>query len=681
MRMLPVLILMPAMAVAATLLAADAPLASTAAADQVTVRQEFLAALQRARLPEEQATDPAELQTYVLYDYLLAARLRRDLDLKTDDEPDAAIDAFLQTRGHQPVTRALRHDWLLSLAQRRRWDWFLPRAADVSDPVLICDRLEGRLETGDTSGLGIDVLVRWNVPQKQPRECDGVFVWLHQQELATAALAEVRTRAALAAENPHLAREFAAELPPAVAAPLLQWAQLLEAPKPLLIALARNPRTAVEPDALDAGLNRLARTDSATALTLLPQLLSRPDVTGGLRGRLQRDVALGAAYDRNPGALSALEAVPADTTDDEVWQWRVRTALWAGRFDEARESIERMPATLAAQPRWRYWRARAVAATRGDEAAAPLFADIAGLRDYYGYLAADHVQRGYALNVQPSPDDQPAQAALAARQGLARSRALFECGLWDDAVAEWGAELADADSATKVQAAQLAASWGWYAQAIATLAQSGEWNDVRLRYPRPYSAVVAQASQLTLVPADWILAVMRQESLFRSDAVSRAGARGLMQLRPSTAAAVARRWQLPAVSADSLADPATAVTLGAAYLREMLDRYGGQLGPALAAYNAGTAPVARWLPDRAMDADIWVENIAYGETRDYVQRIFEHIVAFAWVRDAELPHLAALLPPIEPGTSSAAGITVAPALVGLASAAMTPARSPLASPE
>lgn len=628
------------------------PPGAAAATDQSAARQDFLAAMQKVRFPESAVPDSPALQAYAIYDYLVAARLRRDLDLKASDELDAAVDAFLQAHGKQPVTRALRHDWLLTLAQRHRWDWFLPRATDAIDPVLSCDRLQGRLESGDTKGLGIDALVRWNMPQKAPRECDGVFAWLHQQGMATPALAEVRTRAALAGENPKLAREFAGELSPAVAAPLLQWAQLLETPKPALSNLANNPTLPVEPDALDAGLNHLARGDSAAALQLLPRLLARPDMMPGLRGRLQRDVALGAAYDRNPAALSALDSVPADTTDDEVRQWRVRAALWNGDFDQALLAIGQMPATLATQPRWRYWQARAVAATRGEDAAAPLFAEIAGLRDYYGYLAADRARRGYALNAQPSLDDQPAQAALAARPGLVRAHALFDCNLWDDAVAEWANELSEADPAVKVQAAHLAMSWGWYTQAIATLAQSGEWNDVRLRYPRPFGAAIAQASALTQLPGDWLLAVMRQESLFRSDAVSRAGARGLMQLRPSTAAAVARRWQLPGAVPDTLFDPAAAITLGAAYLREMFDHYGGQLAPALAAYNAGTAPVARWLPNQPMDADIWIENIAYGETRDYLQRIFEHIVAYAWVRDTEPPRLASLLPPVAPASAA-----------------------------
>jgi len=660
MNTLPSLVLAAALA---TVQSADAAVAAPAGpvGDTAAVRQEFIASMQRLQLPASQATSASEpadsqaLRSYVIYDYLTAARLRRDLDLHPGDELDAAVDAFLSAHVRQPVARALRHDWLANLAERRRWDWFIPRSTDVSDPVLICDRLQARLDTGDLRGLGPDVLVRWSVPQKQPRECDGVFTWLRQQGLISPALAEVRTRAALAAENPRLAREFAADLPPAAAAPLLQWAQLLENPKATLNAVAANPRAPVETDALDAGVNRLARSDPGAALSLLPRLLSRPDMSPGLRGRLERDVALGAAYDRHPDALAALADVPGDTSDDEVWQWRARAALWAADYRQALTWIEQMPAALASQPRWRYWHARAVAATQGDAAAAPLYAEIAGLRDYYGYLAADRLHQPYSLNAQPSLDDQTAQAILAAQPGMLRAHALFDCSFNDEASAEWANELSDAAPAVKVQAAHLAASWGWYAQSIATLAQAGEWNDVRLRYPRPYAAAISDASTLTQVPADWILAIMRQESLFRRDAVSRAGARGLMQIRPSTATALAHRWQLPNPTPDALFDPNVAVTLGATYLRELLNRYDGQLGPSLAAYNAGPAPVARWLPGRSMDADIWIENIAYGETRDYLQRIFEHIVAYAWARDAEPPRLLALLPQIQPSLTASAG--------------------------
>ncbi len=126
-----------------------------------------------------------------------------------------------------------------------------------------------------------------------------------------------------------------------------------------------------------------------------------------------------------------------------------------------------------------------------------------------------------------------------------------------------------------------------------------------------------------------------------------------MQMQPATAAAVARRWHLPAPSRDSLFDPTVAVRLGAAYVRELLDRYGSQLDLSLAAYNAGPISVARWLPTETIDADIWIENIPYSETRGYVQHVLEHIVAYAVVRDAEPPRLSALLPPVPPPAPAA----------------------------
>jgi soluble lytic murein transglycosylase len=627
---------------------AGAGSAAPGTTDLDAVRLAFVAALQRIRLQQPETPDSPALAAYALHDYLIAARLKRDLTQRPGNDVDAAIDEFLQAHAGQPVTRGLKRDWLASLADRRRWDLFLARSAEVTDAQLICDRLEGRLTTGDTDGLGAAALLRWSLPQKQPAECNDIFAWLHLKNLITPALAEARARAALQADNPRLAREFAADVPVARTAALLQWSDLLEAPKPALTILASHPSLTVETDALVAGFDKLAHSDSDAALGLLPLLIARPGITPAAEGRMQRAAALGAAYDHDPRAVAALDQLTTDPLDTPAQEWRARAALWSGQYDKARAWIEGMPPSLATQPRWRYWRARAMAVTSGAEAAAPLYAEIAGLRDYYGYLAADRLHRSYDLNARPSADDIALQNSIASEPGLIRARELIACDMADDAAVEWAAVLGGASPAIKIQAAHLAARWGWYSQSIAALAQAGEWDDVRLRYPRPYTDAVAEASALTGVPADWILSVMRQESLFRKDAVSRADARGLMQVLPVTAAAVARRWHLPVPRKETLFDPSVALPLGAAYLRELLDRYAGQLDLALAAYNAGPGPVARWLPSTAMEADIWIENIPYSETRSYVQHILEHIVAFAWVRGAEPPRLEGLLPTVTP---------------------------------
>jgi soluble lytic murein transglycosylase len=616
-------------------------------ADLESTRRAFVGAMQRIRLIQPDTPDSPALRAYAIHDYLVAARLRRDLAQKAG-ELDAPIDVFLQAHAGQPVERGLKHDWLASLARRGRWDQFLARSADLTDPVLACDRLAGRLAEGETLGLGAAVLARWSLPQKQPTECDEAFAWLHRQNLLTPELAEARVRAALGADNPHLARAFAVDVPMAQTPPLLLWSDLLDAPKSTLTVLAMHPGLPVESDALAAGFDKLARSDADGAFNLLPSLLARPGVTPDLQNRLQRSAALGGAYGHDPRAIAEFERLAAAAVDSQVEEWRVRAALWHGDYRKALGWIEQMPAGLATQPRWRYWRARAVAATVGEDAAAALFGEIAGLRDYYGYLAADRLHRNYILNARPAADDVKAQSAMAREAGLIRAHELFACDMTDEAAAEWNTVLGDADAAVKVQAARLAAHWGWYAESIATLAQTGNLDDVRLRYPRPFSDAVAEASRLAGVPADWIWSVMRQESLFRKDAVSHADARGLMQMLPVTAAAVARRWHLPPASKDALFNPPEAISLGAAYLRELLDRHEEQLDVSLAAYNAGSAAVARWQPPATMDADVWVENIPYFETRAYVEHIFEHIVAFAWVRDTEPPRLETLMPPVRP---------------------------------
>ena len=131
-----------------------------------------------------------------------------------------------------------------------------------------------------------------------------------------------------------------------------------------------------------------------------------------------------------------------------------------------------------------------------------------------------------------------------------------------------------------------------------------------------------------------VLAVIRQESAFDAHAVSRAGARGLMQLMPATAHKVAHEINVTYRKALLTQDPALNLRLGRAYLDGLLQDYGGTNILALAAYNAGPHRVRRWIKDfgdpRDPDVDPvdWVESIPFDETRNYVQRVMEGLVVY-----------------------------------------------------
>jgi soluble lytic murein transglycosylase len=117
---------------------------------------------------------------------------------------------------------------------------------------------------------------------------------------------------------------------------------------------------------------------------------------------------------------------------------------------------------------------------------------------------------------------------------------------------------------------------------------------------------------------------MRQESFFDPSARSSADARGLMQLLPSTAAAVADRHGQPSNDLD-LFDPQRNVALGTTHLAELAELYGGDRVRMLAAYNAGASAVAKWdTRFGGLAQDEYVESITYRETRNYVKKILSN---------------------------------------------------------
>jgi soluble lytic murein transglycosylase len=143
-----------------------------------------------------------------------------------------------------------------------------------------------------------------------------------------------------------------------------------------------------------------------------------------------------------------------------------------------------------------------------------------------------------------------------------------------------------------------------------------------------------------------LLSIVRQESGFDEDAVSGAGARGLMQLMPATAKAVARKLKVGYSRDRLLNDPEYNLQLGRAYLAHLVERYDGSSLLAVAAYNAGPGNVAKWIATYGdprtdwVDPIDWIESVPFEETRNYIQRIFESIPVY---RQRMLPSQVAMM--------------------------------------
>ena len=149
----------------------------------------------------------------------------------------------------------------------------------------------------------------------------------------------------------------------------------------------------------------------------------------------------------------------------------------------------------------------------------------------------------------------------------------------------------------------------------------------------PIAAIPANA-RTPSVEKPMVYAIARQESAFNPEAISRAGARGLLQLMPATARQVAKTVGLPYSKGRLTSDPGYNATLGAAHLGDLVDNFGGSYVMTFAAYNAGASRVADWVKrhgdprDPKVDVVDWIELIPFTETRNYVQRIMENLQVY-----------------------------------------------------
>ena len=128
--------------------------------------------------------------------------------------------------------------------------------------------------------------------------------------------------------------------------------------------------------------------------------------------------------------------------------------------------------------------------------------------------------------------------------------------------------------------------------------------------------------------------LIRQESEFNPKAVSRAGARGLMQVMPATGKELARRLGVAGFSDAKLFDPDLSLRFGTYHLKEVIDRFQGEIELALAAYNAGATRAADWIqwaefPEPAA----FVETIPFTETRGYVQAVLRNRETYRKIYD------------------------------------------------
>lgn len=596
-----------------------------------------------------------QLRGYPLYPYLEYQALLK----RIDTAGAAEITNFLSRYDDTPLAARLRSRWLDGLAKKKRWLSYLEfYRADVSISRR-CHQLTALIETGRAAEALAQVEEVWLHGRSRPTACDPVFAAWTKAGHRTREKNWQRIALAMEAGQWKLANYLGRDFSKTDRAWLDRW-----------IDLYRNPAKPIDLDRFDQAhpyreamlahaIRRWSGRDANAALRQWAALNRHLRFSPDQVKRTERYVLQRLVRNDHRHVVDFIDRV--DVGDDlRAHESRIRNALFREDWMRVARWIRALPSEERANERWRYWLARAEQGLGNHDQARSMFEDAAAERSYYGFLAADRIDVDYHLEHAQTTTCPAHWEQIKDSEAIARARELYKLERWIDARREWRDATRHMTTGQLKAAATLAKQEGWHDRAIFTLAKTGFWDDLELRFPLQHAELVAQNARTHDIDKAWVFAIMRQESAFMRHARSHAGAMGLMQLMPATARNVARTMlRRTPPRRSELMKPDTNIALGSAYLRQMKDKLGDSTVLATAAYNAGPHRVSRWLPRETLPADIWIELVPFRETRGYLQRVLSYIVIYEKRMGRTPTRLSEHLHPVPPAISQMPAIRAA----------------------
>ncbi len=576
------------------------------------------------------------------------------------------IAAFLAANQETPFADTLRRDWLKILGSLDEWDEFEPEFAKltIDDNDVTCHQWR-HLLTRNTPTETIrkpQIKSAWLSGKYSTENCYAAFqlafdagiitgdsVWPRvRRAFESNQIVDARRSAAFSKSFAPLAAIFDRTLSAAAADP----AKYLDAQK--VVA-----KSASSTEVFLFAITRLARSDAPRAAILLEQhggslTLNKTDLSYAWA-----QVGQYGAMQHHPNALNWFgRATPPAELNDTQAGWKTRAALRAGDWDQVSLAIDAMSTTERRESAWRYWQARAYAQAGNVEAAKPIRAMLARENSFYGVLASEELGAPIAPNWQAQKPTRMELDRLLLLPGIRRALALYRLDMKPDGIREWYYATRNMNDQDLLAAAEIARQANIPDRAINAADRTSVVHDFTQRFPMPHRADMQAQAKTNQLDEAWMYGLIRQESRFMADARSQVGAMGLMQLMPATAKWAATRVGIKNLMMDRVTDVPINLSLGAYYLRHVLDDLGHPV-LATAGYNAGPGRARRWRAETPLEGAIYAESIPFTETRDYVKKV----MANAWFYARQMGTAKNSLKEMMGNVPSRGGIGSAPSAV------------------
>jgi soluble lytic murein transglycosylase len=554
------------------------------------------------------------------------------------DKPNDEFLAFIDSG--TPLSNKLREKWLYLLAQKKDWPTFSKYYKPSNDFNLQCFAHRAEFYQGNTQQALKAATSLWLTGSSLPVACDGLFKLLLKSDHFDEKLISQRISLALENQNTLLAFYL-----------LGQYKKPRRQEQQLLQTIAQNPsRVAlIGPGEFHSqfylyGLKRLVSINMDKALKLWSQPKTYKLLTQAQQQSFLAQVALYKAMRNQQDTKFWFSKIKPEFYNEVLLDWQIRYALRQEQWQRVQYLINR--SKDKDNPCWQYWLARAKEANGNQEAARQIYQSLAKTRNYYGFLSSlrlkkkpsfqnENISHQASLLRPYRPITDNVKSLYQSNQPVQASRLLNDFML----------ELPKNEKSALIY--WIANTLQWHGKSVHLSNNPELANELSLRFPLAYANDINAYSKNYLVPREFIYAIIRQESGFRLEVVSPAGARGLMQVMPTTASVIAKQEKIPYQDKVQLFTSQKNINLGVAYLRHLGKRFNRHPLLIAAAYNAGPRQVVNWVKNQpTQPIDIWIETLPWRETRNYLKNIIAFYTVYQY-RLNQKPDLSDFMKPLK----------------------------------
>ncbi|MCG7499851.1 murein transglycosylase [Vibrio sp. Of7-15] len=560
-----------------------------------------------------------KIADYPLTPYVDYRAFLIDLNERTPKE----VHSFSKKYSELPFSSNLPFHYLSSLGRGKQWQTFLEyRPEPPRTQSLQCYYYRAQLAQGNKQVAWGGANQLWLNGNSIDDACDPLFKEWTKAKLRTDEV--ILDRMVLSFEKRNLSLlKYLAKLPSgdSAKAQAKKIIALYQKPETVGTYSRKSKVTEVNQKVVELAFQKLARQDTKKAVKVYPQVIKGQHYKEDKQQSLAEYVAFRLMNTDSEELANWRDLVLVNSDRSVLVERRIRLALQHSDWADVKKWIAVLSKDKQDSLRWQYWLARVEQSEGKDDEAKERLASLLGQRNFYSVAAAHALSKPIEYPVKQAKKSSSDITGFAG--ALERIDELIRVDKLEAAKTEWGFLLKRSTQEQVVSLASYAAGKKWHHLTVTATIKGKLWDYVDLRFPLAHQWWFDFYSKQRQVDKVTLMALARQESAMYSQARSPVGARGLMQLMPTTAKYTAKKLGDKYKGDASLYDVGTNIRLGSSYLKSLLEQYDNNRIFAFAGYNAGPNRVKRWRKRSAgnLDAYAFIESIPFKETRGYVQNV------------------------------------------------------------